>query len=305
MISVVVPVYGAPNSLTKLYESLAVQLQSLSDQYEIIFVNDSCPFGSWSKIEEICRKDIRVKGINLVRNFGQHAALSCGFAHTKGDWIVVMDCDLQDDPKYIKEFCAKANEGYDVVQAKRIARKVNWIKRLQSWFFYRILGLLLDVKMEHQIANYGIYSKRVIRSISELGDRVRFFPYLVSWVGYKAATVDIVQEQRGEGTSSYTLGRSLRLALDVALSSSNRPLHWSVLLGGFCSAGSFLLGALFVIRYFTTGLAPSGWTSLSVTIFFSTGLILLNLGIVGLYLSRVYDQTKKRPIYLVESVLNE
>jgi len=303
-ISTVIPCYGAPNTLPLLYEQLTSVFKDLNCDYEIILINDCCPQGSWQKILDISTYDKKVKGINLSRNFGQHAAISCGLDHAQGDWVIVMDCDLQDDPMYIKNLIHMTSKGYQVVQAKRTYRDERWFKKLQSWAFYKFLKLVLDVHMDYRVGNYGIYSKTVIKSIRSMGDKVRFFPYLVSWVGFPHAFIEITQKSRIEGKSSYSLYKSLHLAFDIAISSSGRPLIWSVFTGAICSLGSFFLGIFFFIRYFSLGLAPSGWTSLSVTIFFSTGIILSSLGTLGLYLLRVYDQTKERPVYLIQQSTN-
>lgn len=303
-ISAVIPVYGAPNSLRELHRGLQKTFNAMKCEYEVIFVNDACPKGSWAKIEELCAEDHNVIGLNLVRNFGQHAAISAGLNHASGDWVTVMDCDLQDDPSYIPKLLSAAISGYDVVLASRAVRQERLFKRLQSWMFYKFLSIFLDVNMDHRIGNYGLYSKRVISATKTMGDRIRFFPFLISWLRFPTTQVEVVQKLRDEGASSYTLKRALALAVDVAFSSSNKPLLWSVQIGAACSLGSFLMGIVFLIRFFTMGLAPSGWTSLIVTIFFSTGLILLNLGVFGVYLSRMNDQVRSRPTYLIGEAKN-
>lgn len=304
-ISVVIPTYGAPKSVQPLHQRLMATFEAMGVAYEIIFVNDACPRNSWEQIEIVCSKFAHVIGINLARNFGQHAAIEAGLDQATGDWITVMDCDLQDDPSYIPEFLKASENGkYDVVQARRVQRQEGFFKRFQSWAFYKALSML-DVQMNHQIGNYGLYSKRVIDATKTMGDRIRFFPYLISWLKFPTTYVDITQNQREEGSSSYTLKKALQLAVNVALSSSTRPLLWSVQIGALCSLGAFALGIIFILRYFTMGLAPSGWTSLAVTIFFSTGLILLNLGILGLYFSRMYDQVRTRPTYIVRDKIQK
>ncbi|MGZ3786307.1 MAG: glycosyltransferase family 2 protein [Bdellovibrio sp.] len=302
-ISVVIPTYGAPNSVIPLHQKLVETFKEMACTYEIIFVNDACPRGSWEQIESLCSNFDHVKGLNLARNFGQHAAIEAGLNEASGDWMTVMDCDLQDDPIYIPQFLKAALESKsDVVLARRIQRQERFFKRFQSWAFYKALSML-DVNMDHRIGNFGLYSKKIIDATKSMGDRIRFFPYLISWLKFPTTYVDIIQNQREEGSSSYTLKKALNLAINVALSSSNRPLLWSVQTGAFCALGAFALGILFILRYFTLGLAPSGWTSLAVAIFFSTGLILLNLGILGLYFSRMYDQVRSRPTYIIKEVL--
>ncbi|MBO9668565.1 MAG: glycosyltransferase family 2 protein, partial [Bdellovibrio sp.] len=203
-ISVIIPCYGAPNAIVELHDQLKTVLSTLTEQYEIILVNDNCPKGSWEKIIEVANKDSNVKGINLSRNFGQHAAISCGIEHVTGEWAVVMDCDLQDCPSYIVRLFEKAQSGYEVVVARRVYRNESFFKKCLSWMFYKFLKMVLDVHMDHQVGNFGIYSKQVLSSIHAMGDRVRFFPYLVSWVGFRHTTVDVEQNLRTDGKSSYS-----------------------------------------------------------------------------------------------------
>lgn len=299
MISAIIPTYGAPNSLLELHQRLVQTFNKMNCEYEIIFINDACPKNSWQMIQQIQKTDKNVIGINLVRNFGQHPAITAGLQEVSGDWITVLDCDLQDDPAHIEDFLIAAKKGYDVVLAKRTVRHERLFKRFQSWLFYKFLALFLDVKLDHQIGNYGLYSRRTIQALNSTGDRVRYFPYLISWLGFPTTYIEVIQKERDEGKSSYTLKGALSLAFDVALSSSNRPLIWSVQWGALCGLGAFSLGIYFAARYFILGLAPSGWTSLIVTIFFATGMILFNLGILGLYLGRTYEQSKNRPIFIV------
>lgn len=303
-ISIVIPVYGAPLTLHKLCAKIIDSVSKIKQSFEIILVNDACPKGSWEEMVKLCNSNQHIKGINLVRNFGQHNAMACGLKRATGDYVVVMDCDLQDDPAHIQELFHKAEQGYDVVLAKRVQKQVSGFKKFQSWFFYKILKHGLGVNLSHEVGNFGIYSKRVISELNKIGDQVRFFPYLVSWLGFKTSSIEVVQSSREEDKSSYTFSKLLKLSTEFLITSSSKPLMWSIFLGIFCSFFSFLVGVVFVVRYFALGVAPTGWTSLSVSILFSTGLILLNMGILGLYLARVYEQGKNRPLYLVDTQLN-
>lgn len=303
-ISVVIPVYGAPHTIATLHSALTNQIQKMGYEYEIIFVNDSCPKNSWSEILKICKNDVKIKGINLVKNFGQHNAIACGLEHVTGDWVYVMDCDLQDDPAYMGLLLDEALKGYDVVIARRDIRKESLFKKAQSYFFFKILSIFSGIKLDHRNGNYGVYSKRVIDSINSLQDRVRIFPLMVSWFGYDTSFVSITQMARHEGKSSYTFTKAIKLAFDLTIALTTRPLIWSVQVGAVSALLSIILAISFIVRYFLYGLAPSGWTSLIVVISFSTGVILLNLGIFGLYLARVYDQVRLRPYYHIKTKLN-
>ncbi|AGH95686.1 glycosyltransferase family 2 protein [Pseudobdellovibrio exovorus] len=302
LVSIVIPCYGTPKTLYPLVNEINKIFQTQNADHEVILVNDACPLDSWSQIQNICLHEKKVRGINLSRNFGQHAAITCGLQYARGSRIIIMDCDLQDDPKYIPALIDKMNEGYDIVQARRIFRHESFFKRTQSWMFYKSLSVFLGVQLDYSVANYGIYSKTVVDHIIKLGDRMRFFPYLVSWLGFNSSKVEVVQNERVEGVSGYTLRKALKLAVDIAISSSGRPLYLCMLFGGMVSFFSILLGIIFVVRYFSIGLAPSGWTSMMVTILFSTGIIMFNMGIIGLYLNKVFEQTKNRPIFVVKDI---
>ncbi len=304
MISVVVPCYGSPGSIYPLYQKIREVCETHNFIYEVILVNDACPKGSWGEIEKLAKEVDAVKGVNLSRNFGQHSAITCGLSFAKGETIIIMDCDLQDDPKYIPDLMSKMGEGYQVVQARRILRNERWLKRIQSRVFYASLSFFLGVDLDYTVANYGAYSKKVTDNILKMGDRMRFFPYLVAWLGFKSTQINVIQQVRHEGRSNYTLGKSLSLALDIAVSSSGRPLYICAGFGAFTSCLTFFLGIVYALRYYLVGTAPSGWTTIIVCLLFSTGVIMLNMGIVGLYLIKVFEQTKRRPLYVVDEHIN-
>src|ERR1035437_711617 len=206
-ISIVTPVYGCRTCLVELYLRLTQSLEAINTDYEIIMVNDASPDGAWITIEEIAKKDKRVKGIDLSRNFGQHYAINAGLEKCSGEWVIVMDCDLQDQPEEIYKLYLKAQEGFDVVLAQRQMRQDSFLKVYLSKFFYKTLGYLTDTEQDSTIANFGIYHKKVIQTICSMGDSMRYFPTMVRWVGFKQTAIAIEHASRTEGKSSYNFSR--------------------------------------------------------------------------------------------------
>ncbi|HIP48249.1 MAG TPA: glycosyltransferase [Lutibacter sp.] len=299
-ISVVTPVYECGNSLKKLYERLENSLSQITNSFEIIMVNDASPDNAWETIKLLSEKDTRVKGINLSRNFGQHRAITAGLDFTQGEWVVVMDCDLQDQPEEILKLYNKAQEGYDVVFGKRTQRQDNYFKTLASKTFYKVYDYLTGYDTDHSIANFSIISKNVVKNFRKMGEQHKPYGYFVNWLGFKRADIEIEHASRLEGKSSYSLKKLIDLATDNIISQSNKPLKMSIKFGftmSFFSAGY----ALYLIaRYLLADISVAGWTSVMVSIYFVAGLLLVNLGFVGLYIGKIFDETKKRPLYVVD-----
>jgi len=303
-ISVVSPVYGCKSHLRELYMRLVETLELLTNDFEIIFVNDASPDDSWNVIVEIAARDSRLKGLNLSRNFGQHYAITAGLEHCTGDWIVVIDCDLQDKPEEILQLYTKASEGYDIVLGKRNNRSDYFLKRLFSFLFYKFLNYLTDKKHDYYVANFGIYSNKVIKSILKMGDSIRYFPTMVHWVGYKSVTIEVVHCQRKGSKTSYSFGKRIRLASDIILTFSDKPMRLTIILGFIISLGSVLFAIYNLILYLKGLIVVPGWTSLIISIWFLSGIIIFILGIVGLYIGKTFEKVKDRPIYLVADSIN-
>ncbi len=303
-ISVVVPVYGCARSLVELYEKLKETLGRVTNDFEIIMVNDSSPDDAWDVIREISKEDTRLKGINLSRNFGQHNAITAGLDFCKGDWIVVMDCDLQDTPGEILKLYAKAQEGFDIVFASRLIRNDSFIKKISSKLFYVVFNMLSNNKSDHTSANFGIFSKVVIENFKRFKEQNRTFPFFIDWMGFNSTTVEIEHSKRKDGESSYTVAKLINLGIDSIIAQSNKPLKISIKFGFLLALFSLLYGCWLIFKYFAYGVPIAGWTSVMVSIYFVGGLLFANLGILGLYLGRVFDEIKSRPLYIVKEYLN-
>jgi len=298
-ISVVVPVYGCRECLVDLVKRLDKTLAAIVKNWEIILVNDACPQGSWDTIMEIAHDNPRVIGINLSRNFGQHYAITAGLDNTRGQWVVVMDCDLQDQPEEITKLYAAAKNGYDIVWGRRNHRQDNFLKKLSSKLFYRVFDYFTDQKSDPSIANFGIYSAKVIESYRSMREQNRAFPLFVRWLGYRSTRVDINHSERSSGVTSYTFSKAFSLAMDSIVSQSNKPLKLAIKLGFSISVLSIIYAFFLIGRYFIYTIPVQGWTSVMVSLYFMSGLLLANMGILGLYLGKVFDETKQRPLYVI------
>ncbi len=304
MISVVSPVYKAEKILDKLVSEIQKSMVSLKESYEIILVDDRSPDDSWKVMKQLSKKFPEVKSLRLSRNFGQHPAIMAGISEAKGDWIVVMDCDLQDQPKEILKLYNKAIEGYDVVMARRIDRQDSFFKRFSSKLFSKLFNYLSDVKINHEVANFGIYNKKVIQSILEIGDYVKSFPLFVYFVGFNSTSIPVEHSERESGTSSYNFSKLVRLAFDGIISYSNKPLRMFVKLGAIISFIAFCIGIYYLYLAFSGKIQVLGFATLIVSIFFLSGIIISVIGIVGVYLGKTFEQTKKRPAYIFDEKIN-
>lgn len=299
-ISIVTPVYGCSVNLNKLYDRLKCTLSAITEEFEIIMVNDASPDNAWERIKELSLKDTRVKGINLSRNFGQHRAITAGLDYVKGEWVVVMDCDLQDQPEEILKLYKKAQEGYDVVFGRRVQRKDRFFKRLSSKVFYKILNYFTEGNADESIANFSIISANVVSKLRRIREQDRFYPLFVNWVGFKRIDIDIEHASRDEGKSTYTFKKLLNLAIDIIISQSNKPLKLSIRFGFIMSFLSLLYALWLTVRYFIYAIPVEGWTSVMVSIYFIGGLLFANMGILGLYIGKTFDEVKNRPLYVIE-----
>jgi polyisoprenyl-phosphate glycosyltransferase len=303
-ISVVSPIYGTPDLIPVLCSRVKSALQSLSVDYELVLVFDCSPDDGWSRIQEECRTDARVKGVKLSRNFGQHAAITAGLESAAGKWIVIMDCDLQDMPEEIPHLYQVASEGYDIVLAQRSIRVDGFLRKAVSSLFYRVLGYLTDSELDASIANFGIYHRKVINAMLSMKDKTRFFPMMVQWVGFKSKKLPVKHAKRELGKTNYTWSALFKLAFSSMLAFSDKPLRLTVGLGMCMSSITVLIGCFYLLRYLAGGITVSGFASLILSIWFLSGIIIFILGIVGLYLARVFQQVKDRPVYIVDEKEN-
>jgi polyisoprenyl-phosphate glycosyltransferase len=305
VLSVIAPCYRCAACVPELVRRLHASLRPLTESYEIILVNDASPENDWEAIAAAAREDRRVKGVNLSRNFGQHHAITAGVDAATGDWIVVMDADLQDQPEEIPKLYAFAKEnGYDVVFGRRADRRDAPLKKLGSRMFNGALNRLSDVRLDPTVANFSIASRLVMGAYRRLRESSRSHGLTLLWCGFRVGYLDVDHASRYAGETSYSLRRMVKLAIETITSRSNRPLYYSVYFGFLMAGASFLFGLTLIVRYLIWGVPVTGWSSLIVSLFFIGGLLMANMGVVGLYLGRVFDEIKGRPIYIVRERLN-
>lgn len=300
-ISIVVPVYKNEGSLDELYKRLKRSLEAISSDFEIIMVEDCGGDRSWEVIEGFAKSDKKVRGIRFSRNFGQHYAITAGLDHCDGDWAVVMDADLQDRPEEIMRLYAKAKEGYDVVLARRVRRKDGGFKLIASPIFYRVFSYLTGIECDSRVGNFRIVSRKVVENFRTMRENLRFFGGIISWLGFPTAHIDVQHDERPDGKTAYTLSKLFKLAAEAMIAYSDKPLRLAVKLGFAMSFLSLAYGAYVIIRAAYHGIAVPGWTSLIVSLYFLGGVIIAILGIIGIYLGKTFDETKKRPLYIVRS----
>ena len=298
-ISVVTPVYQAEGCLEELYRRLVAALSSITQDFEIVMVEDCGGDRSWDIIQGLARADARVKGIQFSRNFGQHYGITAGLDHCDGDWVVVMDCDLQDRPEEIPRLYAKAREGYEVVIARRTRSGSPPTRSLTSWLFYKLFSWLADMEYDGQAGNYRMISRKVVARLRLMREQLRFFGALLNWMGFPTATIDVPHDERHIGRSTYTAAKLWRLASETIVAYSDKPLRLAIRLGFVISLFAFCYGLTILWRALAYGSAITGWSSLIVSIYFIGGIIIAILGMLGIYLGKTYDETKRRPLYIV------
>ncbi len=305
VLSVVSPVYMAEKILPALCERLDAALTRITPDHEVILVCDGSPDGSWAVMQQLVRQYPRLTIVKLSRNFGQHYAMTAGLDLARGQWTVVMDCDLQDPPEAIAALLDKTGEGYDIVVARRINRQHHWWKRVTSRLFFRVFSALSGFKLDGSVGSFRVMSRSVVDGLCSMRESYRMFAGLVEWLGFRTGFVDVQHAARYEGQSSYGLWRLLKMALDGMISFSNRPLYLSVALGLTLSMLSALYGAFLLLRHLLyPGMhTVEGWLSTITVTTFLGGLVLLNQGVLGLYLGRLYNQAKGRPLYVIDKVL--
>lgn len=303
-LSIVSPVYRAEKIVEELVKQIKIAVSTITDDFEIILVNDYSPDNSWLKIVEECAKDTRVKGIDLSRNFGQHYAITAGLSYAKGEWVVVMDCDLQDRPDEIPNLYHKALEGYDSVFAQRIERTDTFLKRFLSRSFYVFFSYLTETKQDPTVANFGIYNRKVIDAILSMNDQIRFFPTMVQWVGFRKYYLPVEHAVRFEGKTSYNFKGLVRLAMNTIIAFSDKPLRLTAKTGFAIASLSFFIGFIYFIMYVTGFTKVIGFTSLILSVWFLSGVIMMILGMLGLYIGKVFEKVKKRPVFILQNSCN-
>lgn len=303
-LSIISPIYKGEKMLNELVRRISAAVKQITDDYEIILVNDCSPDNSWAKMKGICTHDPKVKGINLSRNFGQHYAITAGLVESKGEWVVVMDCDLQDRPEEIPNLYKKAQEGYDTVFAEIIERDDKFMKKFTSRAFNYAFAYFTDSPVDKKTNNFGIFHRKVIDAVLSMGDYIKCFPVEVRWVGFKIGYHPVIKDARAEGTSGYTWRKLFTFAFNNIVAFSNKPLKMAMQGGFFIVLLSLAVALFYFVRYITGNIEVSGFTTIIISLWLIAGIIISLIGIVGIYLGRVFDKVKDRPVYIVREKLN-
>lgn len=303
-ISIIIPCYKCESSIPELNDRLHSVLAGMGVVFEIIYINDHSPDDDWSVIRRIAKSSGCVVGINFSKNFGQHHAITAGIDCCRGKWVVVMDGDLQDRPEEIVNFYKMAQQGYDAVVGIRKDRRDSLLKKMESILFYAIYNYLAGAHIKNSIGNFGIYSRNLIESIKKMREQNRSFGLFALWVGFNRIEIDIEHSSRKYGKTSYNFYKLANLAFDSIITHSNKLLYLTVM-GGFIVSGiAFFFVFLLVILKILGVVSFPGWTSAIASIYLMGGLVISAVGIVGIYVGKVFDETKKRPLYLISESIN-
>lgn len=298
-LSVVVPVYGCADCLIALHRRLTDSVRSITERYEFVFVDDRSLDGGWAVLERLASEDAHVRAFRLSRNFGQDAAITAGLTKAAGEWVVVMDCDLQEAPEDIPRMWAAAGGGYEIVRTVRRGWRHSAFRRWTSRF-YRRLTLETDVRPDY--SNLSLLSRRVVDSFLALNDRDREYMIALDWLGFDSTQIEIEHHERHAGESGYTLARLVRVALDGMFFRSTVLLRLVVLVGFVVAVIGVVLAAFEVIDYFVEPeKSVPGYTSLAVLLLVLAGFIIVSVGVVGLYVGRIFEQVKNRPLFLIDA----
>jgi glycosyltransferase involved in cell wall biosynthesis len=300
-LSVVIPVYGCRDCLVQLHRRLSEVMPEITPDYEVIFVDDRSPDGSWPVLEELAQSDSHVKSIRLSRNFGQHSAITAGLAASEGEWTVVMDCDLQDPPEGLPGLYSRAREGFDLVLARRKQRSHSPLRLWLARVYFKLLNTFMGTRLDGEFGTFSILNRKVVDAYLTLGDRDRHYLFILHWLGFEQGTIDIEHGNRAIGRSSYTLGRLLRHAVSGVFFQTTNLLLYIVYLGFLMAACGVVL-AVYLVVLAIVATPPPGWTSVMVAQLVIGGFIITSLGVTGLYIGRVFQQVKGRPLYVVDNV---
>jgi glycosyltransferase involved in cell wall biosynthesis len=302
-LSIVVPVFNEEENLPALYARLTDVLKEIGLEYEIVYVDDGSRDKSNELLQQLAAQDWRVAIIELARNFGHQVAISAGLDYSRGAAVIVMDGDLQDPPEVLPKFIARWREGYDVVYAVREKRKESWPKRAAYAGFYRLVRRVANIEIPLDSGDFCIMDRRVVDLLVSMPERNRFVRGIRSWVGFKQVGLSYERQARNAGKPKYSFSKLLYLALDGLVSFSFIPLRFISILGFSVSLLSILLAVFYAVKKMTTGLSPPGFATTVVAIFFLAGIQLITIGVIGEYVGRIFEEVKRRPLYVTRRVI--
>jgi polyisoprenyl-phosphate glycosyltransferase len=298
--SFVIPVFNERETLPELHQRLSQVIDGLDGEAELLFVDDCSHDGSYELLAELGRQDGRIRVLRFARNFGHQVAITAGLDHAAGDAVIVMDADLQDPPEVVPDLVARWQEGYEVVYAVRARRSgESWFKRKTAAWFYRVLRWIAHVEMPLDAGDFRLVDRRAVDAFRSMRERGRYVRGMFSWVGFRQIGVPYDRAERYAGEPKYSYRKSLTLAIDGLVSFSNAPLRVALVAGFVFSSLAFLVGVFAIVAKLAGAFVVPGWASILVVISFLGGIQLTLMGMLGLYVGRIYEEVKARPIYIL------
>ncbi|MEI6886866.1 MAG: glycosyltransferase family 2 protein [bacterium] len=302
-LSIIVPCKNESEVLNEFYSKTIEVLNKITNNYEIIFINDGSTDNTFEIMMGLYEKDKNIIILNLSRNFGKEIALTAGLDYSTGDAVIPIDADLQDPPELMIALWTKWQEGFDVVYATRMERKgETLIKKFTAYMFYIVIAKLVNIKIPKNTGDYRLMDKKVVKALKSLKERNRFMKGIFSWVGYKQTGVMYNREPRFAGKSKFNFLKLTAFAIEGITSFTYKPLRIASILGILTFLFSILYSLFIVIHKLTTGNDPSGYASTVIFILFFGGIQLLSIGLIGEYVGRIYDEVKQRPLYIIDSI---
>lgn len=301
LLSIVVPIYGCESCIAILCNRIDQVLKDLNQNYELILVDDRSSDRSWEILMELRSCYPNIKAIKLSRNFGQHLAITAGFSQAKGDYVIVMDCDLQDPPEVIPQLLDEVRKGYDIVLAKRMTRTHSRFRQWASKAYFKLISHLTEEKIDGAYGSFSIVSRKVVESFLRFGEKERHYLFILRWLGFNTGSIEYDHAERYAGKSSYPIKLLIRHALDGLFFQATVFLKWIIKAGLFFALSGVILALYYIWQYLRYG-SLHGWTTLVVLILLSTGAILTSLGVIGLYISKIFEQIKQRPLFVIDTI---
>lgn len=300
-ISAIIPSYNEQENVGLMYERMSKVLSKISDDYEIIYVNDCSRDETLLRIKSLAEKDNHVKYVSFSRNFGHQIAVSAGLDVCQGDAVVIIDGDLQDPPELIEQMYERYKEGYKVVYARRTSRDgETWFKKFTAKMFYRILASMTSIDIPVDVGDFRLIDKVIVQHLRNMPEKSKYIRGQISWIGYKQTFVDYHRDARIYGRTNYPLKKMLRFALDGITAFSDKPLKIASGLGIFSAIVSLLALVYALVSHFCFNNTITGWTSLILSVLFIGGVQLITIGIIGEYIARINNDVRNRPLYIVE-----
>ncbi|MFO1067146.1 MAG: glycosyltransferase family 2 protein [Geminicoccaceae bacterium] len=301
LLSLVVPFFNEETVLEEFHRRVSAVLAGLGMEAELVFVDDGSRDSSVAVLERLKQTDPRIGILQLSRNFGKEVALTAGLDHARGDAVIVIDADLQDPPELIPDLVAKWREGYDVVYAQRIVRRgETWLKKATARGFYRLMTFFGDVALPENVGDFRLLSRRATNAVCSLRERHRFMKGVFTWIGYRQVAVPFDRDPRHSGVTKWNYGRLIKLAIEGLTSFTIAPLRFATYIGLIAAILAFLYGVEIVLYTLLFGRDLPGYPSLIVVVLMLGGLQLFAIGLIGEYIGRIFNETKNRPLYLID-----